>query len=85
MNKFSELNKNRVYAMQKGIQTIFNFIMDSENNMRIITGSMKGYVIVPDNQSMFSSDDYRCINIGEAPTIASLKVGVSKGRPRTPD
>ena len=85
MNKFTELNKNRLYAMHKDIQIIFHFILDSGNNMRIITGPMTGYVIVPENQCMFSDPEYTCIDIGEAPTIASLQVGVSKGRPRTPD
>ena len=85
MNKFTELDKSRLYVMEKNNQQIFKFIIDSENNMRVLTGSMKGYIIVPENQHLFDDSKYTWIDIGDAPTVASIKVGVSKSRPRTPE
>ncbi len=85
MNRFSTLDKTRLYAMIKDINTIFNFIVDSDNNIRVLTGHMKGYIIEPVNQNMFSDPEYTIINIGEAPTVATIKVSTAKGRPRTPD
>ncbi len=101
MNRFSTLDKTRLYAMIKDINTIsastesssraatvlpiFNFIVDSDNNIRVLTGHMKGYIIEPVNQNMFPDSIYKIIDIGEAPTVATIKVETAKGRPRTPD
>ncbi len=85
MNRFSTLDKTRLYAMIKDINTIFHFIIDSDNNIRILTGHMKGYIIEPVNQNMFHDADFTVIDIGEAPTVATIKVNTAKGRPRTPE
>ena len=85
MNRFSTLDKTRLYAMIKDNNTIFHFIVDSDNNIRVLTGHMKGYIIEPVNQNMFPDPDYTIINIGEAPTVATIKVSTAKGRPRTPE
>jgi len=85
MNRFSTLDKTRLYAMIKDINTIFHFIVDSDNNIRVLTGHMKGYIIEPNNQTMFHDPVYKIIDIGEAPTVATIKVATAKGRPRTPE
>lgn len=85
MDKFKTLDKSRKYAMIKDINVIFYFIVDSDDNIRVLTGHMKGYVIEPGVQGMFSDEEYTIVNVGEAPTVATIKVGVAKGRPRTPE
>ncbi len=85
MNRFSTLDKTRLYSMIKDNNTIFAFIVDSDNNIRVLTGHMKGYIIEPNNQTMFPDSVYKVIDIGEAPTVATIKVTTAKGRPRTPE
>jgi hypothetical protein len=101
MNRFSTLDKTRLYSMIKDNNTIFastessrraetllpifDFVVDSDNNIRVLTGHMKGYIIEPNNQTMFPDSVYKIIDIGEAPTVATIKVTTAKGRPRTPE
>jgi len=85
MIDFNNLDKTCTYAMYKDINLIFHFIVDSENNLRVLSGTMKGYIIEPVNHRIFSGEEYTAINIGTSPTVATIKVDKVKGRPRTPE
>ena len=85
MQNFEHLKVGRKYAMYKDVNLIFHFIKDSEGNFKLLNGLMKGHSISPENQTRFLDPEYNCIDIGEAPTVASVKVGVAKARPHTPE
>ncbi len=85
MIDFNSLDKARKYALYKNSNVLFHFTVDSENNMRVLNGTMKGYIIEPVNQRIFAGPEYSIKDIGEAPTVATIKVDKVKGRPRTPE
>jgi len=80
----NNLLPSRKYAMQKNQLTIFHFVIDSDRNIRILDGNMKGYVISPENQHTFTGSNYNIIDVGEAPDTICLKIGTVKARPCTP-
>ncbi len=85
MIDFNSLDKTRTYAICKDSNILFHFITDSENNIRVLNGTMKGYIIEPVNQRIFAGPEYSIKDIGEAPKTATIKVDKVKGRPRTPE
>ncbi len=84
-SSFDHLDISRQYVLYKNNKVIFNFIVDSARNFKILTGNMKGYSIAPENQLGFLEPEFTIIDIGESPTVASIKVDTAKGRPRTPE
>ncbi len=85
MIDFNSLDKARTYAICKDTNVLFHFTVDSDNNMRVLNGTMKGYIIEPINHRIFAGDEYSIKDIGEAPKAATIRVDKVKGRPRTPE
>ncbi len=85
MENFNHLQFGRTYALHKDDKLIFHFTIDSSRNFKILSGKMNGYLILPENQLGFIHPEFTIIDIGEAPTVATIKVDKVKGRPRTPE